>query len=449
MKRGRRVDGQAGELRSLLSLAVPIVAALTAASMLGLVDSAVVGSLGAVELAAVSLTGSVGLVFVAGLYGFLSPIGILGARAFSAGDVAGVGTQRAAGLRTAVLAGGCSAAAMALTLPAMAHLGQPAEVVDASSGYWLWSAAALLPFALMQVDRQLFDAIERPWLGVGVACAVLTINAVLAIWWVHGGLGLPGFGLAGAGAATFCAYTGGFLLYRGVAWRTEAARHWFVPPPSELALAQTQQRREGAPMGLQYLLECGATAAAGMLVGLFGALALAANQISMSVSMALYMVPLGLAAATGLRVSHAIGSGEQARVRRIATTALVIVAAWMLACGAVAAVAGPWIASAFTDDEGVIMLAATLFGALAAMQVADGIQSVSLGALRGLLDSRWPTRVSLACYWGLALPLAWFLAVPLGLGPAGVWWGFAVGLAVAAVALTRRLLRSAQRMGRA
>lgn len=76
------------------------------------------------------------------------------------------------------------------------------------------------------------------------------------------------------------------------------------------------------------------------------------------------------------------------------------------------------------------------------MQLADGVQSISLGALRGLLDSRWPTRVSLACCWGLALPAAWVLSQPLGLGPAGVWWGFGAGLAVAAAALTHRLRKA-------
>jgi MATE family multidrug resistance protein len=76
---------------------------------------------------------------------------------------------------------------------------------------------------------------------------------------------------------------------------------------------------------------------------------------------------------------------------------------------------------------------------MALMQVADGVQSVSLGALRGLLDSRWPTRVSLGCYWCLALPAAWIFAQPLGFGPAGVWWGFGIGLSVAALVLTHRL----------
>jgi MATE family multidrug resistance protein len=74
------------------------------------------------------------------------------------------------------------------------------------------------------------------------------------------------------------------------------------------------------------------------------------------------------------------------------------------------------------------------------MQVFDGVQSVSLGALRGMLDSHWPTRVSLLAYWGLAVPLAGLCGIALGFGLAGVWAGFGIGLAVAGVLLLRRFL---------
>jgi MATE family multidrug resistance protein len=66
---------------------------------------------------------------------------------------------------------------------------------------------------------------------------------------------------------------------------------------------------------------------------------------------------------------------------------------------------------------------------------------VSLGALRALLDTRWPTGVTLVAYWLVALPLGWLLAMPFGFGAAGFWTGFAIGLASAAILLFRRFLR--------
>jgi MATE family multidrug resistance protein len=87
----------------------------------------------------------------------------------------------------------------------------------------------------------------------------------------------------------------------------------------------------------------------------------------------------------------------------------------------------------------VIAAAAAIFFVFGLGQLADGVQSVSLGALRGMLDNRWPTRVSLVAYWLVALPLGWAFAWPGGMGAAGVWAGFAVGVGLAAAALAWRL----------
>jgi MATE family multidrug resistance protein len=58
-----------------------------------------------------------------------------------------------------------------------------------------------------------------------------------------------------------------------------------------------------------------------------------------------------------------------------------------------------------------------MFVVVALIQVADGIQSTALGALRGFTDFRWPTAFTLACYWLLALPFAAALGFAADLGP--------------------------------
>jgi MATE family multidrug resistance protein len=72
------------------------------------------------------------------------------------------------------------------------------------------------------------------------------------------------------------------------------------------------------------------------------------------------------------------------------------------------------------------------------MQVFDGVQSAAMGALRGLLDTRWPMGVTLLGYWIVAMPAAWTFGFPAGFGAPGVWLGFALGVVLAAVALPWR-----------
>lgn len=430
----------ASDLRSLLALALPIVAGLMCSALMGLVDSAVVAPLGRAALAAVSIAASVMLVFIATLYGLMNATGVLAAQAFGAGDASAVSSQRRAGWRLAMGAGLVAAALMGAAWPLLPALGQPQDVLAVMAGYWAWSAATLVPLAVLFAYKQLFDAIDRPASALAVLAAAVPLNAAFSAWFVHGGLGLPALGLAGAGLGSFMANTAAAAGLALLAHERADLRHWLhAPAPWRDALRR--QCTEGAPMGVQYLFETGANAAAGLLVGAFGAVALAANQITMSVTMALYMVPLGIASAAGLRIAQAVGAGERAACWPLARAALVVATAWMGTAGAALALGGSSVARAFSADETVVATTAALCVAVALMQVADGVQSVSLGALRGLLDSRWSTRVSLACCWALALPAAWAMAHPLALGPAGVWWGFGIGLAVAAAALTCRLYR--------
>lgn len=73
--------------------------------------------------------------------------------------------------------------------------------------------------------------------------------------------------------------------------------------------------------------------------------------------------------------------------------------------------------------------------------IADGTQSVALGALRGLQDTRVPMRIALFGYWGIGVPMGAGLAWGAGLEGRGIWCGFVSGLAVVATLLVARWLR--------
>ena len=80
----------------------------------------------------------------------------------------------------------------------------------------------------------------------------------------------------------------------------------------------------------------------------------------------------------------------------------------------------------------------------AIFQLADGVQAVAGGALRGLQDTRMPMWIAIFAYWvpgmGLAIGLGFFTA----LEGIGVWIGLATGLFVAAILLSWRWLRREQ-----
>ncbi len=86
-------------------------------------------------------------------------------------------------------------------------------------------------------------------------------------------------------------------------------------------------------------------------------------------------------------------------------------------------------------------MAVVLLPIAAVFQVADGIQVVGAGVLRGTADTRWPAVIAFIGYWVLGLPFGVWLAYRMEYGPAGLWWGLTLGLSTVAVLFLLRIRR--------
>lgn len=423
------------EVPGILGLSVPIVIGLAATTLLGVTDSIMLAPLGPVPLAAVGLTMAVAIILYAAIYGMLQTISVRIGAAYGAGDGRAIPLILRNGLALGALAGVSGAGIMATLWFALPLLGQPSEVLAAMPGYWVAMALLLIPFSVLLVFKSAFEAIGRPWLGTGFAFVAVVVNVPLnyALIW---GIGpVPALGLTGSGIGSVLAES----VALAVAWI------WWVRAPS---LRRTRLRRpliraemasvarEGMPLGAMYIAETGAEAMGTIMIGTFGAVALAGNQVAQSVGALLYMVPLGIAGAVSIVVAQALGAGQAARLRAVAFAGLTIAMIWLSAAVVILTVFGRAIAMMITDDPAVVAVAVTVFVVFAVMQVADGVQSTMLGALRGISDTRWSAIVSIVAFWGVGLPLGWVLSG--WLGPAGVWVGFGAALFGAGAALTWR-----------
>ncbi|MBF8722528.1 MATE family efflux transporter [Pseudomonas guariconensis] len=428
------------ELPALLRLALPLVLGLSASELISLTDTLMLASLGTVVLACVSLTASAGLIFHAGLYGMLATLSVRVGHAFGAGDTHAVARTLRAGLGYGLLLGILGCLAMIAILPVLEWAGVPLPAMHLLEPYWQAMAVFLIPFCLAVVFKDVLEAIGRPWVAVMVVMSAVLFNIPLSYGLIHDHFGLPALGLMGAGIASVLA-EGLAVLLALTYWRLAPSLAVYRCAAPGKRLAWRTLLGEGWPLGLGYLAEAGAVVVAAWMLGWLGTAALAANQVVQSIGGLLYMLPLGMAAAVSIRISQAQGRGEGLRISAIGSATFISVTAWMAASTVLLALFGRRIAEAMSDDPQVIAIAVPMFVVVAAMQVADGLQSTALGALRGLQDYRWPVGVTLVSYWLLALPLSYGLAFHSPLGAVGVWVGFAAGLAVAAVLLPRRFYR--------
>jgi MATE family multidrug resistance protein len=445
------------ELTETLKLAIPI--ALTQLGQIAMMttDLALIGRLGDEAVAAAALAHTVFFVSFTFGMGLVSAVAPLAAQAFGAGNPRLVRLALRAGLWAALL---ISLPMMILPLfgeRILLALGQAGPTAHLAQKYLLGLAWGITPALWFLAIRGFMGAVNRPEPGLWITLAAIPANALLVWLLIRGGFGLPRLELFGAGLATTIINAGMFLTSLWFAVRRPPFKKYRVLGRI-WRIDWTLMRQLiaiGAPISVAFLLEYGLFGAAGLLMGLIGTTALAAHQIALQIAAILFMVPLGIGMAATVRVGHAVGRGDTLAVRRAGFVATLLGIVFM-SIMTLAVIVGRFAIGRFffgeaADGAGaVIELTAKLLLVGATFFVADGIQTVVAGALRGLSDTRVPLMFAAISYWLVGFPAACGLGFQTGLGAIGVWIGLACGTAVHAIllilrfqTLTRRLTANA------
>ncbi len=416
--------------------------------LMGVTDSVMIGRLGKIPLAASSFANAIwGMAFMTGI-GLLIPVAVLVSRSHGAGRDGEAGDWLRHGMALGLAIGAMTTGALFALAGELHRFGQPAEVVAEIRPYFDLIAASMIPTLVFQVLRQFSESLGRPWMPMAIMLAGVGLNIGLNWIFIYGHLGVPAFGLAGAGWATLTARTLGVaVIWMGLKRAPDIRAAW---PRAWVTGFETARFREmlafGVPAAGTLLFESGAFTVAALMMGWISATALAAHQIAISCAAFTFMFPLGLSMAVSMRIGRAVGEGRHAALRPIGFGAQLLSAMVMGTFALVFALAGPYLAAGFVTEESVIRLASQLLVVAAVFQLGDGGQVVAAGALRGLADVKVPTLITFLAYWGIAIPGAYFAGVAGPLGALGVWVALAVGLMVAAVLLNLRYARMTVRL---
>ena len=436
------------EIRATLTLAVPLAAANLAQIAMGVVDTVMVGSLGAVPLAAVGLGGGFYFTSAVVCQGVLNAVAPLAAFSIGSGDREAAGRVAGAGLALAVLLVAPVVAAMMFADRLLDLIGYDPALAR-EIGHFLravaWGAPGFLGFGVL---RSLFAALGRP--RIVMVVLALCVPTLIGLNWVliFGHLGAPALGLVGCAYASAINQWLMFLGLSGALWslrRRERAPR-LRGTPGEIAHGIRRILALGLPIGGLQGLEIGVFVFSAALMGLFGADALGANQIAINCATISWMVPLGIGQAATVRVAAERGAEAPAAARRAAFVALGLGALFMAGAAAVlwtepARIIGAYIRIDDPANHGLVRFAIAFFRIAAVFQIVDGVQVVAAGALRGYHDTKVPMVCAGIGYWAVGFAGGWGMAFPLGIGPVGLWWGFVLGLATVATLLTLRLYR--------
>lgn len=435
------------EVRATATLALPLVLGHVSTGLIGFVDNVIAGHHGTQTLA--SVTVGTALLWLP----MMVPIGTLISLTASVSQLAGAGRRDEIGplfrqaLWLSLGLGALMFAFLSLAPYALTAFGIAPEIIPGAKAFLhgiRWGVPALtLYFCMRYLSEGMHWTLPTMVLGFGGLLVLGPLGYVLTF----GKLGFPEMGAGGLGVASaimMWLQATAFAVYLWNSKRFAALRlfsHFEWP-----RLAPIQQLlKTGLPIGITVLMEGGLFIATALLIARLGATSAAAHQIAINVAALCFMIPMGVAEATTIRVGHAVGQQDAHGVRRAARAGYLIVLATQ-ALSALALLFGhDAVVALYTRDAAVAALAGILLLYAAAFQFPDGIQVLSAGALRGLKDTRVPMWLAAFSYWGLGMPLGAGLGLGLGWGPQGMWLGLILGLTAAAVLMTWRFRNSSLR----
>ncbi len=432
------------EARALLRLAGPLIINNLAIAGMQFADAVMAGRLGAEELAAVAVGGSVWFLGFTVMLGLMMSISPIAARYYGAGNPSLIGRYTRQGLwLSAALGITIFVLAQLFVEPALRFVGIATEFRDLTVGYVraiMFGAPAICAFLAFRFTT---EGIGRTRPIMYTSLFALVCNVFLNYVLMFGHFGAPALGVVGCGLASGITM---WLIMIGLGF------YMFLHPMyrplqifSRVASIRIPVIKEilhlGTPIALTITAEAGLFSAVSILMGTRGANIAAGHQIAINFAATMFMIPLALSSASTIRVGHALGAGNAASARLAGAIGISMCAVFMTCTAIFLLVFRDAIVSLYTNDSSVQAIAISLLLMAAIFQVGDGVQIGAAGSLRGYKDTRVPMVINIFAYWFLAFPLAYLAAITYRLPPQYTWAAFVLGLSVAAILLTVRYAR--------
>ncbi len=429
-----------------VTLALPVALGQVGHMMTSFADAVMVGHIGSVELAAVSLAGSLIIIPTLLLVGISIGLTPLVGKAFGQENIEKINRYFYHGLALNFLLSILLSILVYLSVPYLELLEQEKEVLEKSIPYFLVMIFSLIPYSFMFTAKQFTEGIALTKPGMYISILGNLLNVGLNYLLIYGKFGFPELGVLGAGIASFIAraFMGiGFIVY--IFYKTNINKYIKFDIKKRLELHKfIEIFKIGLPIGVQFTLEVGVFSVGAIMIGWFGSNALAAHQIALNYAALTFVMASGFATASTIRVSNLIGQRKLREMRLAGFASMMLVFGFMAFTALVFILFRFYLPFLFTTDQNVVNEAAKLLLVAAIFQVFDGIQVVGLGNLRGMADVKYPTYVVLFSYWFIGVPACYLFGVYFNFGAPGVWIGYLLGLGTAAIFFTIRFAQKSK-----
>jgi MATE family multidrug resistance protein len=431
-----------------LKLAIPVIISQAGQMLTGIADNAMVGRVDKTLLAASAFSNSVFNIWM--LFGLGFSIGLtpLVGVAFGKKDFSKISKLLRHSLLLNTLMTILLFGVLLFIETQMHHFGQEAHVLKEAYPYFRIVTYSLFPLLLFMTAKQFAEGVESTKPAMIFTLISNLMNIFLNYTLIYGNFGFEPMGLVGAGIATLWSRIFQALGMWAYLLMSPRFRPFLVNFFESVFDKQTflEILKISLPIGFQIIIEVSAFAIGTIMMGWVGTAQLAAHQIALGLCSLTFLMASGFSTALTIRSSNFMGSKDFKQVRLCVYAGVHLTLVFMFFTSLIFVIWRVYLAELHSQDLEVINIAASLMLIAALFQLFDGTQVVSLGALRGIADVKFPTYMVLIAHGFITIPVSYLLTFTFGLDEHGIWIGFLIGLAAAAILLLYRFDVISKRM---
>ncbi len=420
--------------RAVLLLALPTVVEMSMESLLTVVDIFFVSKLGSHAVTTVGLTESMLSIIYALAMGISAGATALVSRKIGENDREGAAVAAVQVLIAAVACATVLGAVGALySERLLALVGADPDVVAYGAGYAKLMFGGSVTIFLLFVVNAIFRSAGDAAVAMRSLWLANTLNIILCPCLIFGFGPIPRMGVVGAAVATTISRGVGVAYQfvelgraRGHIQLTRAHLTFVRKVMGELTRIATTGT-------FQVLIETASWLGLVRILSVYGSDALAGYTIAMRIAVFAMLPSWGLASAAATLVGQNLGAREPDRAAASVKAIALYNMAFLGGVGIVLALVPRFVSDFFTLDPHVGAYAADCLRIVAVGFVSFSFGMVVVQAFNGAGDTVTPMLLNLGSFWFFKIPLAWFLAHVLGMGPRGVFLAVTAAYTVQAV----------------
>ena len=426
-----------------MKLALPLIGSQVAQFAIGLTDAIMLGWYSLEAFAAQVLGGSFFFIVLILGSGFAFALSPVVATAAAQDDQILIRRSTRMSFWLVAFYGVITVPFLLVSEPIFLAIGQEPNLSYEATQYLLIQGYSVFPALFVMVLRSYLSSLEQAGMILYVTLSAVALNALINYLLIFGSFGFPEMGLRGAAVASLLVHFFSFVaLAVYAAWRNPGhelfSRFW---RPDWEAIGNIFKL--GWPIGLTVLAEVGLFTAASVMIGWVGVVELGAHGIAMQVASLTFMFHLGLSHAVTVRAGNALGRNDSEGLRRGALVAIVISLGFAILASALFVAFPEPLLKVFVSPkepnlEALLAKGVVLLYLAAIFQLADGLQVIGTGLLRGLQDTRVPMLFAGFSYWAVGVASGYVFGFVFDLGAEGVWYGLVLGLFTASILMLGR-----------